>query len=399
MVHFEPNRQQAHAIKEGVKWFKKRNDQVFVIAGFAGTGKTTIAGEIIRQCGLKIEEAAYVAYVGKAAMVLSMRGLPARTIHSLIYECIDIPKRDDNGKIIRNRKGVPLMTKKFILRDSLSPKIKIIVVDEGSMVSDDILKDLLSFGLPVLILGDPHQLPPVFGVSSVMSKPNVILTEIMRQAEDNPIIHFATMARMCKFDEFRPGNYGGKVFINTYDGIFKSFQLLRMADVIICHYNKTRDTLNPYIREEVYGKPKDSLVIGDRLICRENNWGTTLSHNPNMALTNGTIGTVKDINLEESTKNFITFDFAPEYMPNECFDQISLDWRFLRMNYKDRETYITDRTKFEFGYVITCHLSQGSQYDNVMVYTERERMRNPRDYSQWLYTAITRAVDRLIIAL
>ena len=291
------------------------------------------------------------------------------------------------------------MTKKFILRDSLSPKIKIIVVDEGSMVSDDILKDLLSFGLPVLILGDPHQLPPVFGVSSVMSKPNVILTEIMRQAEDNPIIHFATMARMCKFDEFRPGNYGGKVFINTYDGIFKSFQLLRMADVIICHYNKTRDTLNPYIREKVYGKPKDSLVIGDRLICRENNWGTILSSNPNMALTNGTIGTVKDINLEESTKNFITFDFAPEYMPNECFDQVSLDWRFLRMNYKDRETYISDRTKFEFGYVITCHLAQGSQYDNVMVYTERERMRNPRDYSQWLYTAITRAVDRLIIAL
>lgn len=393
-----PNKQQAVAIKEGVKWYKKGTSQLFVIAGYAGTGKTTIVSEIIRECGLKIHEAAYVAYVGKAAMVLSMKGLPARTIHSLIYECIDVVKRDEFGNVVKTPEGKLVFTKKFVLKKELPSNIKLIVVDEGSMVSDAILDDLMSFGKPVIILGDNHQLPPVFGISSCMRKPNVILTEIMRQAADNPIIHFATLARQQRWDDFKNGVYGHKVFIAPREEVFKSQKLIRNSNVIICAYNRTRELLNKYIREDIYGLPPDKLVIGDKLICRENCWDTQLEGHPDICLTNGTIGYVKYIDWEESSKRFISFDFSPEYKREAYFYGVTLDWKYLhQLNYSERQGYISEHTKFELGYAITCHLSQGSQYDNVLIYNETAHRGN--DYSRWLYTAITRAVSKLIIAV
>ena len=391
-----PNSQQRHAIEEGKKWWKLQNKQIFTIAGYAGTGKTTLVRWILEACNISIEEGAYVAFVGKAAMVLSMKGLPARTIHSTIYECIDVPKRDENGEIIKIHNKI-VMTKKFVLKSSLPDTIKVIVVDEGSMVDDRLMKDLKSFGIPIIVLGDLHQLPPVFGRSSCMMHPDVVLSEIMRQDEGNPIIHFATMARECKWNEFRYGSYGGKVFIAPKEQIMASEKLLRNSNVILCAFNKTRSELNKYVREEIYHMPKNNIGIGEKLICRENCWDLQLDDI--VYLTNGMIGYVTNINYEDSTKNGLVFDFRPEFVQDACFEEIILDWHYLNdLSYEERKDYIAEHIKFEHGYVITCHLAQGSQYDSVLIYNEYMR-RSAEDYSKWLYTAITRAVNRLVIAI
>lgn len=390
-----PNEQQLAAIDKGVDWFKKRKKQVFEIAGFAGTGKTTLVRWILEACGVSVNEGLYVAFVGKAAMVLSMKGLPARTIHSVIYECIDVPKRDKSGNIIYID-GMMVTDKKFIKKKSLPDEIKVIIVDEGSMVDDKLFRDLKSFGKPIIVLGDLHQLPPVFGQSGCLKHPDVVLTQIMRQAEGNPIIHFATMAREKKWDAFKYGSYGDRVFIIPQESVLKHHNMIKSSDVIICGYNRTREELNNYIREEVYHMPKNDIAIGEKLICRENNWNRKLTDN--VFLINGMIGYVQDIDYESFNKRTIDIDFRPEFIKDKCFMGIPMDWKYLNMNYLDKRLYQSPYDKFEFGYAITCHLAQGSQYDSVLLIVENLR-RGDDYFSQWLYCGISRCVNKLVLAI
>lgn len=389
-----PNEQQSEAITKGVKWFKKRKKQVFEIAGFAGTGKTTLVRWILEACNISVDEGLYVAFVGKAAMVLSMRGLPARTIHSAIYECIDVPKLDKNGKFVMVDDMV-VMTKKFIKKDKLPDNIKVIIVDEGSMVDEKLFNDLKSFGKPIIVLGDLHQLPPVFGSPACLKHPDVVLTQIMRQAEENPIIHFATMAREHRWDEFKCGSYQDRVFIVPQETILKHEDIIRNSEVIICGYNNTREKLNHYIRKNIYHMEGD-IALGEKMICRENNWSRRLDDN--IFLINGMIGYVQDIDYESFNKRTLDIDFRPDFVKDKCFHSIPIDWKYLHLDYLTKRNYQSSFDKFEYGYAITCHLAQGSQYDSVLLINENLH-RGKDFYSKWLYVGCSRAINKLIIAI
>jgi exodeoxyribonuclease-5 len=390
----ELNTQQLEAVKKGKKWFKSLNKQVFEIAGFAGTGKSTIVDIIIKECNLDISEVLFTAFVGKAAMILAMKGLPAKTIHSTFYDCIDVPKKDDKGNVVMID-GRVLFTKKFIKKKKLPDEIKLIVIDEASMVNKQLRDDILSFAVPVIALGDLHQLPPVFGDAVFLVNPDVILTEIMRQKADNPIIHLATLARERRWDEMDYGRYGTKCLVCHKKDLLEYKSLLKNSNVVICGKNATRESLNGYIRKEVYGIESPDLIIGDKLICRQNNWEESLGDN--IFLINGMIGFVDDIDVESYNSRSIDIDFRPEFMESKSFTNLTIDYRYLNMPYGLKKTYMTYFNKFEFGYAITCHLSQGSQYNKVLIYNER--MGDDEFYSKWLYTAITRAIDKLVIAL
>lgn len=184
---------------------------IFRVFGYAGTGKTTTIRHIMDQLGIR-SETLFAAYTGKAAMVMRKTGLPARTIHSLIYE----PVAPDSNECEKLSKAYKLETDPtlkaqlkqelrekskvhFILRDRENSGLKqarLLVLDECSMVNDEMLADLLSFNVPMLVLGDPGQLPPIDGEGALTrTTPDVMLTEIHRQAKGNPIIDFATRAR------------------------------------------------------------------------------------------------------------------------------------------------------------------------------------------------------------
>ena len=140
----ELNSQQIDAVRKGKKWFHKLHKQIFEISGFAGTGKSTIVDIIIQECGLELHEVLFTAFVGKAAMILAMKGLPAKTIHATFYDCIDVPKKDNDGNTILID-GRIIYTKKFVKKKQLPPEIKLIVIDEASMVNEQLKKDILSF--------------------------------------------------------------------------------------------------------------------------------------------------------------------------------------------------------------------------------------------------------------
>lgn len=390
-----PNEQQKIAIESGVKWFFSKSKQVFVISGYAGTGKTTLVRWIMDACNISIKDGLYVTFVGKAALVLSQKGLPAKTIHSAIYDVTDEPKLDENGDRIYINGNLQTV-RKFYKKEHLPENIKIIIVDEGSMVSDKLFKDLMSFKIPIIVLGDPCQLPPVNGISSCLMNPDVTLTEIMRQAEDNPIIYLSKLAREHRWNEIRFGSYGKKVFVIPKDEIMKKDEILKKSNAIICGFNRTRQELNYYIREKLFLRTSAEVVLNDKLICRENNWNVSLGRN--IFLINGLIGFVKHIDYESSSHDKLIIDFQPEFIKNSCFENIDLDLYYLKLNHVERNSYRSKLNKFEYGYAITCHLAQGSEFNSVLLFNERFSRSND-DYSKWLYTAITRAVNMLIIAM
>lgn len=383
------NEQQALAVKKAKKWWKTQHKQTFEISGIAGSGKSTIVKYLVEDLKIDPDDVLYVAYVGKATLALSRKGHRAQTIHSTIYTVELVPKIDEDGnKVVVNDKVV--MVPFFIKREKLPPNIKLIVLDEAGMTAEGISLDLLSFGIPVICLGDLNQLPPVFGESYFLKEPDIVLTEPMRQALDSPIIYLAQ--RAISGQKIHKGQYGN-CFVAGKEEI--SDRLLMESDVNICGKNATRDELNNYIRYNILKKTVPYPTEGERIICRQNNWTECIEGN--IFLINGLVGYVDNIYLDTYNKQSINIDFRPEFLQDSCFYDISIDYKYITAPYSERKNHNKSfYNKFEYGYVITCHLAQGSEYPNVLIFDERI---GDRDYyNRWLYTAITRASNSLILA-
>lgn len=396
------------------QWFFNEARQFFVLSGFAGTGKTFLLAHVVK-FALHLnsgEEAVFIAPTGKAAAVLVKNGTPAGTVHSLIYTLDeDNFEVDENGEIIRS--GKP----QFKRREKIDEKIKLIVIDEASMVDETLLSDILSFGVKCLFCGDKAQLPPVRGENVILSRADFSLNQIVRQAEDNPILAVAHAVREGRYLPYE--NYENKVLIvpkASFTGA-KRVQFLLAADQIICGRNSTRAALNEEIR--AYKGFEGSLPQdGEKLICTLNDWEKPLDGNGRFFLVNGVIGIAK--NVQKEGKGLASMDFYPDFVTGSVrvpFDTgifRSGDYRYF---YGDRAMEFSDGTfahegdfralakkkivhdepvcRFEFAYAITCHKSQGSEFDYVIVFDESWAFGEER--VRWLYTAVTRAKQKLVI--
>lgn len=384
-------------------WFLHSTKQIFVLAGYAGTGKTTILKHVVcEKLNLTPDDsAAFVTPTGKAATVLIRSGIPAATLHKLIYQSITEEKKIElNGKIITVEKL------SFKRRDSIDKSIKLIVLDEASMVSDEVLYDLTEFGVKLLLCGDNAQLPPVEGLNGFLTEPDYTLKTIVRQQLGNPIIKLSEMAREGKFIPY--GNYGGSCVVMSKRILTgeKRKRALLHADQIICGTNKTRVQINDEVRKmKGLGQFPEN---GDKLICTLNNWETFIDSEMRFNLVNGIIGTVKQPFYDfEKSIGFI--QFKPEFLEDFCPEALPIDlgifesgyYRYKRGDYFEK----TDESgqaisaftlnRFEYGYCISCHKAQGSEFDNVIIFDESYAFKE--DKNRWLYTAITRAKKKLII--
>ena len=373
--------------KELRHWYTTLYKPYYYYSGAAGTGKTTVIKSFISDMGFSDSEIISAAYVGKAVLVLLRHGLRACTIHSLIYRPVfetietQVPDEYGNIRIIKKRKV------KFVLKERLDDDVKLIIIDEAAMVNDTIRADLLSFGIPIIMLGDHNQLPPVIGKSSILDKPDFILTKIMRQAEGDPIIYFS----QCILKDI-PIDYGvyGKSEVARSVSIDR--RILDDYDIIICAKNKTRENINSEIRSGVLKIPGNEPIIGEKMICRQNNWDECIN---GIFLTNGLVGYITNVDYSMLYHNVILVDFQPDFM-NESFSCIPLDYKYLRSSIDERRDFgISEYNKFEYAYAITAHLSQGSEYDRVLFIDEW--FRDAELTKKMRYTAITRARDKITI--
>lgn len=400
--------QQDDALRSVNDWFHNSTEQVFHLFGYAGTGKTTLAKHLAE--GIK-GQVLFAAFTGKAAYVLQSKGCEgASTIHSLIYhsrdkskqQLLDMEKQlqdlineltlenkdiDSHSRVKELRKLIAVERDSakqpfFVLNaDSVVRHAALVIIDECSMVDAKMGSDLLSFGTKVLVLGDPAQLPPVGGAGYFTEnvKPNIMLEEIHRQAEESPIIRMATRVR--KELSLDVGDYGSNCHVLADTKL--SPELVLSFDQILVGKNKTRFSTNRRIRE-LRGITDQYPVEGDRLVC--------LRNDHEAGLLNGAIFSVSSVG--GILDNKVVMDILPE---GKDFTQSVLAHEHYFLGRGEDLPWFERREaqEFDYGYALTVHKAQGSQWDKVLLFDESGVFR--KDRWRWLYTGITRAAENITI--
>ena len=440
---------QWEGVKSAADWYATASEEYspkpFVFTGYAGSGKSTCVGAMIDHLGLQQHEVMYMAPTGKAAKVLSRKlhesgwSKGATTIHKAIY----MPKQDKADAVDReienlNRhlmwvnsggdagqqhwnneirdmtkaqieKEIAMLTMdlgdlmdregpKFTLKapSDISQDAKLFVVDEASMVGSQVAEDLGYFGIPVLALGDPGQLPPVgddWGFT--MEEPDVFLSEIHRQAANNPIIQLATMARSGK--DIPIGDYGDGVRVLSRRDDDVTYNMDRDAMVLVGTHRK-RWTVTKKIRSECGWTETGPMKDEPLLVCRN-----STQHN---GLVNGTFLTCMEDHGDLAPRRAsFSLKASDDDLNGVEYDLRVTQGLFEEHQYRKRNAHSApDREAFkankscehvDFGHAITVHKSQGSEFDDVALHDESPVFR--QDAKRWLYTGITRASKHLTI--
>lgn len=387
--------QQLAALSQVEDWYHGRSKrQTYRQFGFAGSGKTSLARLMVSQLGLRGVK--YAAYTGKAAQVLRSKGCPdVSTIHSLIYQ----PSVSSRKALDDMRKRLAA-TADLVVREALIATIKreeerlsrpffslkeesplgeapLLVLDEASMVGPQVGHDLESFGTPILVLGDPAQLPPIRGTGYFTDHlPDNLLTEVQRSASDSPVTHIATSVRR---GEGVPelGDNGRRKRVTCSE--------LLDYDQIIVGRRSTRWKILRAVRA-MRGFLPDCPVAGDRIMV--------LCNTREADVFNGQQFTVLDVHSIPGVYSLLVAD-------DDGLAR-SLDvWAEGFRGQSEEDGLIASgagRGKVvaaTFAQAITCHKSQGSQWSRVLVVNESQAF---RDSSQrWLYTAVTRASEQVVV--
>jgi exodeoxyribonuclease-5 len=396
----EYTNQQTQGIDDSEQWFceltredwpQRTDQQVFRVFGTAGTGKTSIAREIANRIPGRV---IFACFTGKAAHILTTKGAPAQTIHSLIY----LPKTKCSARLRELReellarppgthrelesaiKEEEINLKRPFFSLNLDSEIRqaaLLIVDEVSMINEEMALDLMSFNIPILVLGDPGQLPPVKGSGYFMEgTPDVMLTEVHRQAKESAIIALAT--------DVREGRAYRETELTVPKGKLKIADLAEF-DQILVGTNKTRQIINAEMRDHLGFEP-GVPVTGDRLICTRNDADAGLLNGGQWEVLSCVHGDdtrlilgIRAVDGEE-TLNVTAHPhtFRGEEIPY----------------YEIREAQC-----FEFAYAITVHKAQGSEWSSVCFVDEAHKFPNASQEfrRQFRYTAITRAAETLTV--
>lgn len=409
---FTPSDLQNQCIQLIKKWWKGEYIQkypigkVFILAGIAGSGKTTCVNTVVNELGLNLNEILFCTYTGMASSVLTRKGTPAQTIHRTIYQIKKIKDEKTNKS-----KFIYILKKPEELDG-----IKLIINDEWSMTPDDFINKMLTFNIPILFMGDPEQAPPVTGSNRLENYIDFFLDEPHRQALDNPIFWLANEIRLGNHIDF--GFYGDNVKIVPRFKVSeeKLAYLMGRADHTLAGKNATVKYLNDIYRAynlNIY--PEDGQVlptIGEKIMCLKNNWSEEimLENGGTVNLVNGIVGTLEGIVESHEKARVKTIDFKPIFSDNHfkpvMMDEIPfVDERidkkgenvfdyYPSLKYYRLDDSYSSLNYFDFAYASTVYKYQGSEANKVLYI---EEICHRRTHRKILYTAVTRAKDGLII--
>ncbi len=403
--------QQDAALKAVDEWRTEPRQQVFYLAGYAGTGKSTLVKHFAEGVDGRV---LFGAYTGKAAHNLRIAGCPtAETIHRLIYTPRDhsrsrlielerelveqlerlrvtYPNAEDHEErtdVVRLRREISEETDSMsrplfsLNRESDVTGAALVIIDECSMVDGRMGEDLLSFGTKVLVLGDPAQLPPVGGAGFFTARePDFMLTEIHRQARDNPIIAMATQVR--NQERLEAGSYGSSIVMSKH--LLEDGEPLTV-DQLLVGRNATRRSSNRRMRE-LLGRGDDwRPVPGDKLVCLRNDY--------DLGLLNGSLWDCTDAGVLD--EDFLTMTVEPRDIEAEPVTALTWAQPFRGEDITAPWWERKEAAEFDYGYALTVHKAQGSQWDHVMLFDESSVFRH--DKWRWLYTGLTRAAERVTV--
>lgn len=398
----------------------------YLLFGYAGTGKTTIIKELPNLLDLfvfedppevdgkkgEVPEGRYVlycAFTGKAASVLRRKGINAFTIHQSIYgrpiinedlltqltSAIKSLPAGHHELFSKQRELKRLLSPSFSLKeaDSRASNCMLIVVDECSMIDERLYKDLVQLGIPIIFTGDPAQLPPVGKSAGLIERvPNTVLTQIHRQAKDNPILQIATHLRES---HILPKIAVPEIVITNVEPPIG--QIAEFGQTI-CGYHTTRRRLNNNLRK-FWGFDELPQGKGEKII--------NLKNDHTLGIMNGEMMTLVDVVHDDhnmffkgtpadlDTQAVLGGHFAHSQLiyNGHFFDAVQYVNGRADMDWRER----AEATELDWGYAITCHKSQGSEWDTVFVKDDGFG-RSAEDRRRWLYTAITRARNQVYVS-
>jgi exodeoxyribonuclease-5 len=342
--------------------------QVQTCGGFAGTGKTTLLAALAEA----LPDYACCAFTGKAAHVMRQRGLTASTIHSLIFKPLWEPDDPDAEKawVAAGREGPrPSGKLRFCRKDRAELGCSGFLVDEASMVGEDLRASLLSFKLPIIFVGDHGQLPPIGSDVYLMKKPDVKLETIHRNA--GPIAYFAQHLRKGNPARTFPTGAG----VRLLEPGEVTDQRMLLADQVITAFNRDRVGLNRTVRKLL--DRGEGPEPGDRIIC--------LRNNHQAGLFNGQQGVVDKVDPEGCLLDFVSDD-------GTAFSNVKYDPDQFGKEKTETEWSFDGPNPFDYAYAVTCHKAQGSEWGKVLAF---EGYCPYWDSKRWAYTAASRAKKSL----
>lgn len=379
-------KKQEEGLRIAVERYKNR-EAYTCIAGYAGTGKSTLVKFIVDALDIPKYDVCYVAFTGKASLVLKEKGNEnAMTAHRLLYE--SFPRADGTFYHKPKRPIYPY---------------KLIIVDEISMLPKDIWELLLSHRIHVIALGDPGQLPPIGEDNGVLAKPHIFLDEIMRQAQESEIIRLTMDIRAGKPLQLFQGKE-----VQVIDKKDVVSGMYTWADQIIVAKNNTRIETNKLMRQYLYGVEEPHPIEGERVICLRNDWDHLNEFGD--AMVNGTLGRMTNIRYDYNNMwlqprmvaDIVPDGCDPRLEPLATWYDVQLDYKFLttgeptitKENWKRFPKTLAPK-QFDYGHCITAWKSQGSEYPKVLLF--EENFPYGEDHIRYLYTGATRATDKLVI--
>lgn len=444
-----PTDDQAAALKKIASFISVRDDDIiFLMTGYAGTGKTTLISAIVKTLDLLRMKCVLLAPTGRAAKVLSsFAGRPAYTIHKNIYRQKSV--KDGIGK--------------FVLDRNLS-KDTLFIVDEASMVSNNpsemsifgsgrLLEDLIEYvytgsNCRLMLIGDTAQLPPVGSLLSPALDPAVLkelgfrimdaeLRQVLRQSESSGILMNATSVReqISAHDLSKPSfdcvTFSDIVRLPGSDLIEEISSAYGQCGVdgtiIVVNSNKQANRYNQGIRSRIFFR-EEEIGAGDMIMVVKNNYSLADEEDPHRFIANGDIAEVKRVRKYEERFGFrfaeMTLKF-PDYgmevdtkvmldvlhldspaLPadrsTELFTALQQEYSQIRNKRKQYEAIREDpyfnALQIKFAYAVTCHKAQGGQWERVFI--DQGMFNNTDvtiDYLRWLYTALTRATEKVFL--
>jgi exodeoxyribonuclease V len=382
---------QSFVFKEVIQWLKIQPSSHRTVGGYAGTGKTTLVALLRKkiQAADKKVSVGFASFTGKAAenlrkkLVISKaiyNGDSCGTIHRLMYT----PETDGSGEVI-NWNKIDKIDKDLI------------IIDEASMVTEEIWHDLLSYKIPILAFGDHGQLPPIGDDFNLMEDPDLTLEKIHRQSHDNPIISLATQARLGEKIEVK--NYSSNVRkLSARSGEAEDFsrsffEKYDENSLVLVGMNHTRIRLNQAIRQ---AKNIESVqpIEGDKVVCLKN-----IYDNDSGEIFNGMIGEILSVHPDGEHWYMVEIDFQLE---GKIYQGRISKYQFNNPKPIQKVKGVKPEdigNLFDFGYALTVHKAQGSEAKKVLVVDESYvfSKRDPIYGRKWLYTAITRAEEELCV--
>lgn len=386
--------EQERAYDKIMKFLASGKHEHRVLSGYAGTGKSTLISEILKALRSQRIITAVMTYTGRAASILKNKGVhEARTIHSIIYYPVII-----NGEVLRYDKRINNPDKMEELQT-----IDSFIVDECSMINEQLFNDIMEVGKPVLFVGDSAQLPPIEKSKTgfdLFKHINYSLDIIHRQALHNPIIRLSKIVRETgKLDKSMED--GKHLVFMSRNEIFSSKHLAKTNyDVLLCGMNKTRYKLNDKFRTINKHNDFNNAQIGEPIICLRNKnlKGRQFYNGERYRVANIKIINQADY-LQEIAKKFNvvekskvkTYFLKSMDVPGEEVYEVDIP----DTSWEEVEPKQKNLGYFGFAYALTVHKSQGSEFDNVGFINEN--VSYFCDQKAFMYTSITRSKNRLTI--